>query len=99
MRPLRRRGRDWALFPAAAAGGDVTQGAAFSPMPLARLAEMARLRFVVVVVVAEFRIRGAAPRAVRARRFGEIRRGGLGVGKVMSQQIRHAVELDKSGID
>lgn len=44
------------VFPAAAADGDVAEGAAFGPVAAASLAEMAGLREVVVVVVTEFRV-------------------------------------------
>lgn len=48
------------VLAAAAADGDVAEGAAFGPVAAARLAEMARLREVVVVVVAKFCVGGIA---------------------------------------
>lgn len=79
------------LVPAAAAGGDAAERTAFSPVPLAGFAEMARLGFVVIVVVAELGIRRTAPRAVGRRRPRELRRGGLALaaGKLLGRHENH----------
>lgn len=46
-----------------AADRDVSQSAAFSPVPLAALAEMTWLRHIIVVVVTKFRVWGITSRA------------------------------------
>jgi len=51
-------------LPAAAADGDVTEGAAFGPVAAAGLAEVAGLAQAVVVVVAELCVGRVAPRAL-----------------------------------
>lgn len=48
------------VLPAAAADGNVPEDSAFGPVAAAGLAEMAGLREVVVVVVAELRVNGVA---------------------------------------
>jgi hypothetical protein len=70
-RGRRRRRRGALRLAAAAAHGDVAQDAALGPVPAAALAEVARLRQVVVVVVAELGVGRLAPRALhRLRRRG-----------------------------
>jgi len=52
------------VLAASTANRDVAEGATFGPVAAARLAEVARLREAVVVVVAELGVRGLAPRAL-----------------------------------
>ena len=52
-------------FAATAADGDVAEDAAFGPVAAAVLAEVAGLREVVVVVVAELGVHGVAARALQ----------------------------------
>ena len=51
------------VLPAAGSHRNVPHGAASGPVPLAALAEMARLIDVVVIVVAEFRVHAVTARA------------------------------------
>lgn len=62
-----RGGLDLLVLAATAADGDVAQGAAARPVAPARLAEVARLREAVVVVVAEFCVGGVAAGALEGR--------------------------------
>uniref|UniRef100_A0A8R7QJD1 Uncharacterized protein n=1 Tax=Triticum urartu TaxID=4572 RepID=A0A8R7QJD1_TRIUA len=59
--------RHGARLAAAAADGDVAERAALGPVAAARLAEVARLGEVVVVVVAELGVGGVAPGATQRR--------------------------------
>jgi hypothetical protein len=72
------------VLAASSSDGDVAERAALGPVAAARLAEVARLREAVIVVVAELGVRGLAPRAlerlivlraqppVRCRRRGRV---------------------------
>lgn len=62
------------VLAAATADGDVAERAAVGPVAAARLAEVAGLREIVVVVVAEFGVGGVAPRAGEVLRLRRRRR-------------------------
>lgn len=61
--------RAFGVLPAAPADGDVAEGAAVGPVAAARLAEVARLREVIVIVVTELGVGGVAPRAAEVLRL------------------------------
>lgn len=63
------------VLAAAAADGNVAEGAATGPVSLAGLAEVARLREAVVIVVAELCVCRIAARALERRRAGVLLRG------------------------
>lgn len=70
-RRARRRERTFGLWlgalglPAAAADGDVAEDAAFGPVTAAAFTEVARLREVVVIVVAELRVERITTRTLQ----------------------------------
>lgn len=52
-------------FPAAASDGDVAEDAAFGPVSPAALAEVPRLREIIVIVITEFGVERITPRALQ----------------------------------
>lgn len=60
------------VLPRAATDGDISKSAAFSPVPPAIFAEVARLSEVVVVIITEFCVCGFTPWALQLFTFCEL---------------------------